>query len=173
MEKELEQIKEGSGNEVALKEEDNIGVVRIADDVVAMIASIAATEVEGVSALAGNITNELMSRVGMKKLSRGVKVEIHDGVVKVDLAGARERIGELEHTLKVLLLPKDPNDDKNVIVEIRGGVVKVDLAVCIQFGYNIPEVSQKLQNKVKSAIENMTGLTCGNVDVRFTNVTMK
>lgn len=131
MEKELEQVKGGSESEVALKKEDNIGVVRIADDVVAMIASIAATEVEGVSALAGNITNELMSRVGMKKLSRGVKVEIHDGVVKVDLA------------------------------------------VSIQFGYHIPEVSRKLQSKVKSAIENMTGLTCGNVDVRFSNVTMK
>lgn len=131
MEKELEQTKVGSAKEMTLKEEDNIGSVRIADDVVAMIASIAATEVEGVSALAGNITNELMGRVGMKKLSRGVKVEI------------------------------------------RGGVVKVDLAVSIQFGYNIPEVSQKLQNKVKTAIENMTGLTCGNVDVRFSDVTMK
>lgn len=131
MGKELDQIKEGSAKEMTLKDEENIGVVRIADDVVAMIASIAATEVEGVSALAGNITNELMGKVGMKKLSRGVRVEI------------------------------------------RGGVVKVDLAVSIQFGYNIPEVSQKLQSKVKTAIENMTGLTCGNVDVRFCNVTMK
>ncbi|HPF29451.1 MAG TPA: peptide chain release factor 1, partial [Lachnospiraceae bacterium] len=34
---------------------------------------------------------------------------------------AKKRIGEIEHELKVLLLPKDPNDDKNVIVEIRAG----------------------------------------------------
>ena len=34
---------------------------------------------------------------------------------------AKEKIAELEHELKILLLPTDPNDDKNVIVEIRGG----------------------------------------------------
>ena len=47
------------------KTDETIGSVRIADDVVAMIAGIAATEVEGVFSMAGNITNELMSRVGM------------------------------------------------------------------------------------------------------------
>ena len=42
-------------------------------------------------------------------------------MLKEELSAARERIGELEQRLKVLLLPKDPNDDKNVIVEIRAG----------------------------------------------------
>ena len=42
-------------------------------------------------------------------------------MLKEELSGAKARIEELEHTLKVLLLPKDPNDDKNVIVEIRAG----------------------------------------------------
>ena len=66
--------------------DENIGSVKIADDVVAMIAGLAATEVDGVSAMAGNITNELMSRVGMKKLSKGVKVEMSQKKVYVDLA---------------------------------------------------------------------------------------
>ena len=52
-----------------LNEDAQTGAVSIADDVVAMIASLAATEVEGVGAMVGNITNELMSRVGMKKLT--------------------------------------------------------------------------------------------------------
>ena len=43
-----------------------------------MIASIAATEVDGVSAMAGNITNELMGKVGMKSLTKGVKVSVYD-----------------------------------------------------------------------------------------------
>ena len=51
-----------------------------------MIASIAATEVEGVASMVGNITNELMSRVGMKKLTKGVKVSVIEGKVNVDLA---------------------------------------------------------------------------------------
>ena len=50
--------KETDKSTVVLKAEENVGVVQIADDVVAMIASLAATEVDGVSAMAGNITNE-------------------------------------------------------------------------------------------------------------------
>ena len=42
-------------------------------------------------------------------------------MLKEELSGAKKRVEELEQVLKVLLLPKDPNDDKNVVVEIRGG----------------------------------------------------
>ena len=42
-------------------------------------------------------------------------------MLKEELSSAREKIAELETQLKVLLLPRDPNDDKNVIVEIRAG----------------------------------------------------
>lgn len=44
------------------------------DEVVAIIAGLAATEVEGVSSLAGNLTNEVISKAGMNKLSKGVKI---------------------------------------------------------------------------------------------------
>ena len=101
------------------------------DDVVAMIASLAATEVEGVSAMAGNITNELMSKVGVKSLTKGVKVEV---------------------------------SEKNV---------KVDLAVTMEYGYNIPATCQAVQQKVKNAVENMTGLTCSDVNIRIAGVNMK
>ena len=63
---------------LVLKEDESIGTVQIADDVVAMIASLATTEVDGVSAMAGNITNELMSKVGVKNLTKGVKVEVQE-----------------------------------------------------------------------------------------------
>ena len=42
-------------------------------------------------------------------------------MLKEELAEAKKRVEELEHELKILLLPKDPNDDRNVIVEIRAG----------------------------------------------------
>lgn len=48
--------------------------VNITDEVVAIIAGLAATEVEGVSSLAGNLTNEVISKAGMNKLSKGVKI---------------------------------------------------------------------------------------------------
>ena len=51
-----------------------IGEVKIASDVVAAIAGLAANEVEGVHSMAGNITNELIGKLGMKTMSKGVKV---------------------------------------------------------------------------------------------------
>ena len=59
-----------------LYEKDKIGEVQIADEVVAIIAGLAATEVEGVDSMAGNITNELVGKLGMKNLSKGVKVTV-------------------------------------------------------------------------------------------------
>ena len=125
MEKEMER------GTYTLKEDDKLGAVQIADDVVAMIASLAATEVDGVSALVGNITNELMSKVGMKKLTKGVKVEVLEGVVSLELA------------------------------------------IMIEYGHNIPQTCQNVQAKVKIAIENMTGLTVSDVNIRIAGVNMQ
>jgi uncharacterized alkaline shock family protein YloU len=77
MEKEIDK------KNLVLREDESIGTVQIADDVVAMIASLAATEVDGVSAMAGNVTNELMSKVGVKSLTKGVKVEVLDHGVRL------------------------------------------------------------------------------------------
>lgn len=66
--------------------EDNLGEVRIADEVVAIIAGLAAMEVEGVSSMAGNATRELIAKLGMKSLSKGVKVDVLEGIVTVSLA---------------------------------------------------------------------------------------
>ena len=61
------------------------GTVAVANDVVAIIASLAASEVEGVSSMFGNITNELMSMVGMKNLTKGVRVSVLNHTVTIDL----------------------------------------------------------------------------------------
>ena len=68
-----------------LQDEEGKGRVQIADDVVAVIAGMAATEVKGVSAMAGNITNEIMAKAGRKNLSKGVKVSINKNKVKISL----------------------------------------------------------------------------------------
>ena len=108
-----------------------LGEVQIADEVVAIIAGLAATEVEGVAAMAGNITNELISKLGMKNLSKGVKVLVTDRSVDVDLA------------------------------------------LNIEYGYSIMKVSEKVQDKVKAAIENMTGLEVAMVNIRIASVNME
>lgn len=109
---------------------DQVGDVRVADEVVAIIAGLATTEVEGVSSMAGNITNEIVSKLGMKNLSKGI------------------------------------------LVEVMENEVKVDVAINISYGYSIPEVSSKVQDKVKTVIENMTGLNVAVVNVRIASVDM-
>ena len=58
---------------------------RLQTRLVAIIAGLAATEVEGVASMAGNITNELVGKLGMKNLSKGVKVDVLENVVCVNL----------------------------------------------------------------------------------------
>ena len=113
-----------------LYEKEKIGEVQIADEVVAIIAGLAATEVEGVDSMAGNLTNELVGKLGMKNLSKGVKVDVTE-----------------EH-------------------------VSVDLSLNIRYGYSIPSVSEQVQEKVSTAIENMTGLTVLDVNVKIAGVNM-
>ena len=62
-----------------LQDVGGIGEVNIADEVVTVIAGLAATEVEGVASMGGNITNELVSKLGVKNLSKGVKVTVLEG----------------------------------------------------------------------------------------------
>lgn len=67
-------------------QEEEIGQVQIADEVVAIIAGLAAMEVDGVSSMAGTSTRDLISKLGKKNLSKGVKVDVLDGVVTVSLS---------------------------------------------------------------------------------------
>ena len=115
-------------NTYTIHQDPNLGEVKIADEVVAIIAALAATEVEGVASMAGNITNDLIARLGMKNLSRGVKVDVLEGIVTVSLA------------------------------------------LVLKYGYNIMDVSAKIQEKVKAAVENMTGLTVADVNIRIVGV---
>ena len=65
---------------------EEIGTVRIADDVVSAIIAYAAKEVEGVAGLAGNAGDGFLKKAGVKRPSMGVKVEMENGNVKADLS---------------------------------------------------------------------------------------
>lgn len=106
----------------------NVGIVKIADDVICIIAGLAATEVDGVASMAGNITKDMLSKLGMKNLSKGVKIDVSEGSVAIDLA------------------------------------------LNIAYGYNVQSVSVKVQEKVKSTVENMTGFTVSKVNVGIAGV---
>lgn len=118
-------------NNYVLREDENVGSVYLAEDVIATIAGLAAIrDVKGVSAV-GDSAMKNMAGQNVKKASRGVKVDIADGIVNVDLA------------------------------------------LAISYGYNIPETCRKVQSKVQSNIENMTGLKVASVNLRIAGLNMK
>ena len=66
-----------------LQDVGGIGEVKIADEVVTVIAGLAATAVDGVVSMEGNITNERVSRLGVKHISKGGKGTVMEVVVHV------------------------------------------------------------------------------------------
>ena len=105
-----------------------IGSVKIADDVVGMIAALAATEIEGVHGMAGDVTAEILDMVGVRALNKGVKVAVN------------------------------------------GRTVKAQVNIVMEYGYNIPATCQKVQDRVKTSVENMTGLEVTDVNVRISGI---
>ena len=65
--------------------EYTLGKVKIADEVVATIAGLAATEISGVAAMSGGIAGGIAERLGRKNLSKGVKVEVGEKEAAIDL----------------------------------------------------------------------------------------
>ena len=70
----------------SMEKHTGIGEVQIANEVVASIAGISASEVEGVDSMAGGLAGELAGKFGAKNLSKGVKVEVADDIAMVELA---------------------------------------------------------------------------------------
>ncbi len=104
------------------------GSVKVADDVVAIISGVAATEIKGVAGTSGGITGGITDMLGMKNLSKGVKIEL------------------------------------------KNKEAKIDIYLIIEYGYNITEVSSKVQNNVRNTVETMTGLNVVEVNVNVQGV---
>lgn len=102
--------------------------IKIADDVVAVIAGKAASEVSGVFGMSGGFAGGITEVFGKKNFTRGIKVDVQEQKVKIDV---------------------------NIIVE---------------YGARIPDVAFEIQNRVKKAVENMTGLDVLEVNVHVQGV---
>lgn len=102
--------------------------IKISDEVVAVIAGLAATEVPGVSGMSGGIAGGIAEMLGRKSLAKGVKVVV----------------GE-----------KDTS---------------VDLYIIVEYGSKIPDIAWQIQDKVKKAVESMTGLNVIEVNIHVQGV---
>lgn len=106
----------------------DVGEVHIADEVIAIIAGMAATEVEGVKGMVGKTSDNIVELLGRKNLSKGVSVTVGEASV------------------------------------ILG------LSLVVTYGSSIVEVSKNVSEKVKSAVETMTGLDVSEVNINITGV---
>lgn len=107
---------------------NDVGTIRITDEVVAIVAGIAATEVPGVASMSGGIAGGIAEALGRKNLSKGVKVEV----------------GEKE--------------------------AAIDIYLIVEYGCRIPDVAWAVQEKVKKAVETMTGLNVVEVNIHVQGV---
>ncbi len=124
-----EENKEVVSEEIKQEETTTENGIKIADDVVAVIAGVAVSEVPGVAGMSGGFAGgitEVLS--GKKNLAKGIKVEV----------------GEKE--------------------------TKIDVNIIVEYGTRIPDVAFEIQNRVKKAVETMTGLTVIEVNVHVQGV---
>ena len=105
-----------------------IGTIRIADEVVSIVAGLAATEIDGVASMSGGIAGGIAEVLGKKNFSKGVKVDV----------------GEEE--------------------------ASIDLSIIARYGTRIPDVAWAVQENVKKAVEEMTGLKVQKVNVHVQGV---
>lgn len=124
----IEERKENENTSEIIETEENEGI-QISNDVIAVIAGVAVSEVQGVSSMAGGFAggiSEVLS--GKKNLAKGIKVDKEENKVKIDV---------------------------NIIVE---------------YGTRIPDIAFEIQNRVKTSVENMTGLKVEEVNVHVQGV---
>lgn len=121
-------IERDINNNYSIHNDGTIGEVHISDEVVTVIAGLAATEVKGVASLLGDIKNDMVAKQHLRHLTKGCKISVEDGVVNVNLV------------------------------------------INVLYGYNIPEVTEAVQERVGSAIETMTGLSVEDVAIRIAGV---
>ena len=117
--------------EYITQEQEN-GAIHISQDVIATIAAVAATEVEGVYALAGNQSGEFSDRFSKKSIAKGIRLSL------------------------------DENDG-----------ICIECSVIAQYGYSVFELAKNVQNSVFSAVESVTGLKVGSVEVNVCGINLK
>ncbi|MDD6428282.1 Asp23/Gls24 family envelope stress response protein [Candidatus Weimeria sp. HCP3S3_B5] len=103
--------------------------VTVTDEVMATIAGLAASDVEGLAYIGNGLTRSNITKAGANKLSKGIH-----------------------------------------IIREEDGSVTVRLAIVLRYGYEVPNVCREIQDKVKTNVETMTGISVREVDVRIASI---
>jgi uncharacterized alkaline shock family protein YloU len=118
------------------------GTVRIADDVVAVIAGLAATKTKGITSMSGGITEGWAKRVSGKNVTRGVSVEVGQVETAIDLRVI------VEYGVKINEVARELQHNVKDAVETMTGLRVVEVNVKVE-GVDIKEKEDEQEERVR------------------------
>ncbi|AFV11841.1 alkaline shock protein 23 [Thermacetogenium phaeum DSM 12270] len=121
-------------------ERTSLGAIRIANEVVAVIAGLAATEVEGLAGMSGGIAGGIAEMLGRKNLSRGVKVEVGEREAAVDLYVI------VEFGVQIPEVALRVQENVKQAIESMTGLKVIEVNVHVQ-GVSFPEAQEEQRVK--------------------------
>ena len=123
---------ENEENIIETTEENSVGAIRIASDVVATIASMAAAEIPGVAGMSGGITSGLAQMLGRKQMTKGVKVDVSESDAALDIYII------VKYGVAIGDVAKQVQEGVKATVESMTGLVCKEVNVHVQ-GVSFPE----------------------------------
>jgi uncharacterized alkaline shock family protein YloU len=124
----MDEVNVNAGNDI---DRNNIGTIRITEDVVSVIAGLAAVEIPGVASMSGGFAGGIAEALGMKNLSKGVKVDIGEKEVSIDLYIIVEygvRIPEVAWNIQEKVKKTVENMTGLIVTEVNIHVQGINLA---------------------------------------------
>ena len=121
-----------------VKTETGLGTVKIADEVVSIIAGLAATEIEGIAGMSGGLVGGIAEMLGRKNFSKGVKVEVGEKEAAVDLFII------VKYGVRIPDVALAAQENIKRAIENMTGLSVVEVNVHVQ-GVNFPEDEEKAE----------------------------
>lgn len=129
-------------NEIASEERTGLGSIRIADDVVKVIAGLAAMEIKGVAGMSGGFAGGIAELLGRKNLSKGIKVEVGEKEAAIDLSVI------LDYGVRIPDVAAQIQESVKNAVERMTGLVVVEANINVQ-GVAFASESREEEHRVR------------------------
>lgn len=129
-------------NVIMMDATDDVGQVKIADDVIAIIAEIAAIEVEGVAGMGGTLTSDIMQTLSRKRTPKGVKVELDEGRVMLEMGLI------INYGVKIPQVTREVQEKVKSSIELMTGleIISINIHILgIHFDKEINNKDQELE----------------------------
>ena len=121
-----------------LKSDSALGTIRIADEVVSIIAGLAATEIEGIAGMSGGLVGGIAEMLGRKNFSKGVKVEVGEREAAIDLYII------VKYGSRIPDVALAAQENIKQAIENMTGLSVVEVNVHVQ-GVNFPEEEEQVE----------------------------